>query len=220
MRVNAEWLLTAERAAVHLPTATAVIADLHLGYELARQCGGEAVPLRTPEEVLAPLGRLALRHHVERLVIAGDLFEAGPSEEVLSAFLHGLRGLSLEMVGIVPGNHDRDLSPASHLLPVVEEGVRLGDWRVLHGHGRLGRDRVVLGHIHPCLTWARRRTAPCYLIGPRRLVLPAFSADARGVNVLRDRRWRSFRCGVIAGEDVLDFGPVGTLAARLRRARA
>jgi putative SbcD/Mre11-related phosphoesterase len=220
MRVDAEWLLTAERAAVHLPTATAVIADLHLGYERARQRSGEAVPLRTPDEVLAPLGRLALRHHVERLVIAGDLFEAGPSADVLSAFLQGLRGLRLEPVGVVPGNHDRDLSSASKVLPVVEEGVRLGGWRVLHGHGRLGRDRVILGHIHPCLTWDSRRAAPCYLVGPRRLVLPAFSADARGANVLRDRRWSKFRCGVIAGEDVLDFGPVGTLAARLRRARA
>src|SRR5436309_2915696 len=30
MRVNKDWLLTPQRAALHLPTATAVIADLHL----------------------------------------------------------------------------------------------------------------------------------------------------------------------------------------------
>ena len=57
---------------------------------------------------------------------------------------------------------------------------------------------------HPCLSWERRAT-PCYLVGPRRIVLPAFSADARGVNVLGDGRWRSLRCGAIAGTDVLDF---------------
>ena len=31
-----EWLLTPERVAVHLPTSTGVVADLHLGYEEAR----------------------------------------------------------------------------------------------------------------------------------------------------------------------------------------
>jgi hypothetical protein len=31
MLVHAEWLLTAQRVAVHLPTQTAVAADLHLG---------------------------------------------------------------------------------------------------------------------------------------------------------------------------------------------
>src|SRR5438270_5847367 len=36
MIVHEDWLLTPVRAAVHLPTATAVVADLHLGYELAR----------------------------------------------------------------------------------------------------------------------------------------------------------------------------------------
>ena len=44
MLVHDEWLLTAQRAAVHLPTATAVIADLHLGYDQVRRRGGEAVP--------------------------------------------------------------------------------------------------------------------------------------------------------------------------------
>ena len=38
------WLLTPERAAIHLPTATAVLADLHLGYNEVRCGTGEAVP--------------------------------------------------------------------------------------------------------------------------------------------------------------------------------
>ena len=33
-----------------------------------------------------------------------------------------------------------------------------------------------------------------------------FSADAAGVNVLCARRWAGYRCGVIVGERVLDFG--------------
>ena len=37
MRVFTDWELTPDRAAVHLPTRTAVVADLHLGYAEARQ---------------------------------------------------------------------------------------------------------------------------------------------------------------------------------------
>jgi len=46
--------------------------------------------------------------------------------------------------------------------------------------------------------------------------LPAFSCDAAGVNVLGDPRWAKFRCHVITGERVLDFGEVKVLAARMK----
>ncbi len=36
MRVLDEWLLTPWRGAIHLPTATAVVADPHLGYDRVR----------------------------------------------------------------------------------------------------------------------------------------------------------------------------------------
>jgi hypothetical protein len=45
-------------------------------------------------------------------------------------------------------------------------------------------------------------------------VLPAYSDDAAGVNVRGDRRWRDFRCLVIAGDEVLDFGELGALGRR------
>jgi hypothetical protein len=41
------------------------------------------------------------------------------------------------------------------------------------------------------------------------LVLPAFSPDAAGVNVLGSSRWARYRACVIAGEEVLDFGEIG-----------
>jgi hypothetical protein len=49
---------------------------------------------------------------------------------------------------------------------------------------------------------------PCYLVAASRLVLPACSADAAGVNVIGARAWRDFRCCVIAEDQVLDFGPL------------
>jgi metallophosphoesterase superfamily enzyme len=69
----------------------------------------------------------------------------------------------------------------------------------------------VQGHEHPWARWGPGLGAACYLFAPGHLVLPAYSPDAAGVNVLGARRWADYRCAVIAGDEVLDFGPVGGL---------
>ncbi len=208
MHVHSDWLLTAERAAIHQPTATAVIADLHLGYNEARQRGGEAVPRVRLNDLLTPLVDRLVVQQVRRLVIAGDLFEDARSDSVASELLDWLGTVEVELAGVVPGNHDRGLEWGASRLPTFPEGIRLGRWRVVHGDGELPAEPLVLGHFHPCLRWERRLTAPCYLVGPDRLVLPAFSADAAGVNVLGQNRWRCYRAYAIAGDKVLDFGEI------------
>jgi uncharacterized protein len=214
VQVDPDWLLTPERAAVHLPTATAVVADLHLGYGQARRRRGEAVPRVRVAEALAPLRPALARHRVRRLVIAGDLFEDSWCPALTAELLDWLAGVGAELAGLVPGNHDRGLE-ADAPLPLFREGVQLGRWRVLHGDGPLPPGPVVHGHFHPWLRWGSV-TAPCYLVGKGSLVLPAFSRDARGVDVLRRRCWDGRHCWAIAGEEVLDLGPVETLR-RLRK---
>ena len=151
MLVHAEWLLTPERVAVHVPTATAVAADLHLGYDRARQRRGEAVPLAGLDDLLGALGRLVPRHGLRRLVIAGDLFEDASGRTLVPDLLRWLVTNNLELAGVVPGNHDRGLAGAAPDLPLRPDGVRLGDWLVVHGDGALPPGRLVLGHFHPCL---------------------------------------------------------------------
>jgi putative SbcD/Mre11-related phosphoesterase len=214
MRVDSDWWLTPERAALHLPTVTAVIADLHLGYDQVRCRGGEALPEFGLDEAIAALRAVILRHNVRRLLIAGDFCEDGRRQASAAGLLTWLKDAGLEWLGIIPGNHDRGLDLGEGLVQVCPEGVKLGSWHVVHGDGPLPRGRVVHGHIHPCFRWVNRIDAPCFLVGRRRLVLPAFSADAAGVNVLGDLRWRSFRCCVPAEDQVLDFGEVGDLRRR------
>jgi metallophosphoesterase superfamily enzyme len=96
-------------------------------------------------------------------------------------------------------------------VPVLPEEFLLGPWRVVHGDGPLPPGRLVQGHEHPCVRWAGRIVAPCYLVSSSRLVLPALAPDAAGVNVVQNRRWAAFRCCVIAGDEVLDFGRVEDL---------
>ncbi len=219
MQVGDDWLLTAVRAAIHVPSATAVVSDLHLGYGQARQRGGEAVPAAVVETAMAPLEAVFRRHGVGKLVIAGDLFEAGVNKDVIDDLLAWLHGHSVELEAVIPGNHDRGLYHCGHLLPLFPDGYQLGKWRVVHGDGELPRGPVVQGHEHPWFRWSSRVGGPCYLFRPDRLILPAYSTDAAGVNVLRCRRWRGFRCAVIAGEDVLDFGRIADLGRRLHSGR-
>jgi metallophosphoesterase superfamily enzyme len=237
MLVLREWLLTALRVAVHLPTRTAVVADLHLGYAEARRRRGEAVPRECIFDILKPLEQVRQQHAARRLVVAGDLLEDDDCGEALETFWVWLDQREIELIAVVPGNHDLGLSQsmaAASRLPLSPEGIMLGDWCIVHGEGRLPEAPVVHGHEHPCLRWSpksraiRPRTnlgriarfaidAPCYLSGPDRLILPAFSKEAAGVNVLSLRRWGALRCQVVADDRVLDFGEVATLRRRLRR---
>jgi putative SbcD/Mre11-related phosphoesterase len=215
MRIHTDWLLTPERAAVYLPAATAVVADLHLGYDQARRRTGEAVPVVRVAEVLAPLRAVLARHGCARLVIAGDLFEAGWCPRLAAEFRAWLDAAGVELAGVVPGNHDRGLEAGNDVLPVCAEGFEVGGWRVVHGDGALPAGRLVCGHFHPWLRWGRV-SAPCYLVGESSIVLPAFSQDARGASVRRVPGWRGHRCYAVAGAEVLDLGELGTLGKRSR----
>src|SRR5260370_21634994 len=107
MIVLDDWLLTPERAAIHRPSASAVVADVHLGYGEARRRGGDAVPLpdATAIDALQPLIKT---HHLRRLIVAGDLFEAGASDELVAALLAWCERVHIELA-VVPGNHDRGI---------------------------------------------------------------------------------------------------------------
>jgi putative SbcD/Mre11-related phosphoesterase len=209
MLVLKDWLLTAQRAAIHVPTATAVVADLHLGYDAVRCRAGEAIPAFGLDEVVALFTALLHEHAVRCLVIAGDCFEDARDDRSADQLRRWLAQERIEVVGVVPGNHDRGLC-SDAAWPLLPQGVELGDWRVVHGDCVVTADRIVQGHIHPCLRW-QGHTAPCFLVGRDHLVLPAFSADASGVNILRGSHWRAYLCCLIAGEQVLDFGLIGNL---------
>jgi putative SbcD/Mre11-related phosphoesterase len=226
MRLLDDWLLTAGRVAIHLPTATAVAADLHLGYDRVRRRRGDALPVRTFAAELAPLRKTLQQHGVRRLIVAGDLFEDArhQREEMVEELERWLAESDIDLIAVVQGNHDQGLGKSR--LPVHREAVPLGDWLVVHGDQELPSGslsamqgissgslsgRVVQGHEHPWMRWRSGVEGPCYLAAPGHLVLPAWSPDAAGVNVLGNPRWAHHRCCVIAGEQIIDFGEVGSI---------
>src|SRR5262245_57463752 len=132
IRVFHDWLLTPYRLAVHEPTSTAVIADVHLGYREARQQTGDAVPLLDIPAQLAPLHRARQRCRFERLVVAGDLFERGADARLFAEFIEVLAELEIEFAGLAPGNHDRGWEMSPDIKPIWPMGAKLDQWQVVH----------------------------------------------------------------------------------------
>jgi hypothetical protein len=62
--MHPERVLTPQRAAIHVSTVTAFVADLHLGYSAARQRGDVAV--LDPDDTLGRLCTQLGRHPVRR----------------------------------------------------------------------------------------------------------------------------------------------------------
>ena len=201
--VHEDWLLTPYRLAIHLPTATAVIADVHLGYREARQQSGEAVPLLSVAVQLTPLGRARRRHPFRELVVAGDLFERHVRQDLLDEFLAELGKIDVTFAGLVPGNHDRGWEAFQQRLPIFPDGMTLGRWCVVHGDGDEAAVPLVMGHWHPATRHAGTR-CPCYLMGPCQLVLPAFSKDAAGQTVDHGLPFGPLRHVAIAGGRLVD----------------
>jgi metallophosphoesterase superfamily enzyme len=122
------------------------------------------------------------------------------------------------------GNHDRiehhpsrALSPAEARMP---QTCVVAGWTIAHGHKALAGRRTISGHHHPVFRHDSF-AAPCFMVGSRRIVLPAFSANAAGCDVGRaavPRAWRAanLRCIVSTGDELLDFGPLDRLRQRLR----
>jgi putative SbcD/Mre11-related phosphoesterase len=211
---HGDWLLAPEGAAVHPGERVAVIADVHLGYEWARGGGGEMVPAHSLAETTAKLARLLDRVEVERLIVAGDLVEsARPCRQTAAdvrSLRHWLSRRGVELVAL-RGNHDP---------PGGRATIAAGGWTIGHGDRPLPPRRI-FGHHHPVLR-AGGLLAPCFLVGPETIALPAFSPNAAGLNVasatmpeaLADA---SLRC--VAGLEgvLLDFGPRWRLAKRVNR---
>jgi metallophosphoesterase superfamily enzyme len=186
MRVLNDWLLLPERIALHEPTATAVIADVHLGYHEARRRQGDALPLLGVADVWRPVEVAMTRIPFRRLLIAGDLFERGYDAELWLPSRDHLRALGIDWIALVPGNHDRNVEKHAGLLTLFPDGCDLDDWRVVHDADKKHTGRIVQGHWHPSVRIGRAK-CPCFVVEPDRLILPAFSPDAAGVRLTGDQ---------------------------------
>ncbi|WP_152052973.1 metallophosphoesterase [Tautonia marina] len=210
------WRLAPEGAAIFEADQVAIVADVHLGYEWARASGGDIVPSHSLGETINKFDRLLNRVPVDRLIVAGDVTESAAPCPRTARSLARLRAWFAERrveFLMIAGNHD------PRRRPPLPESITVGGWTIAHGHRPIPGDRIVFGHHHPTLK-AAGRSAPCFLFDDRTIALPAFSANAAGLDVgsaplPRALQAGTLRCVAGTGSELLDFGPLAELRARL-----
>lgn len=220
MILNSEWVLTPFRALVHQPTATGIIADLHLGYAATRQAHGDAVPELGTELLTQRVLRLIADCNLHRIVIAGDLVEHGCTGFGAASAFVGLIGQRGVNVQLVEGNHDRTLPD----IPGLERQkcpLEIGGWSIAHHVENHETHPCIMGHLHPVLrAGAFSGQAPCYLLTVNRVILPAQSEDAAGGSVFSWPEWNQAECHAIVHNAVLPLGSLGRLRKKLHRHHA
>jgi uncharacterized protein len=177
--------LLPERAAFAPAAKTLFVADLHLGKAATFRALGAPAPTGVSEETLNRLAELIETIRPEHLAVLGDFTHAR------AAMTPGLfkslcawraRWSSLAFT-IVLGNHDRgaeqaysDCGFASVKAPATIAGIECRHHPIdgAHSVGPL----ALAGHVHPVvrLNGPGRDSlrTPCFVVGERQIVLPAF----------------------------------------------
>ncbi|MDH5538606.1 MAG: ligase-associated DNA damage response endonuclease PdeM [Rhizobacter sp.] len=171
--------------AVFLPESnTLLVADAHIGKAMSFRTLGVPVPSGTTAETLAGLSRLVRRLGVRRIVFLGDLLHSAQAraESTLTELLRWRDAHAALELMLVRGNHDLRAGdpPAALGIDCRDEPHRLGGLALCHHPRALPQSYVLAGHLHPCASLGGRANdrlrLPCFWIGPRVGVLPAFGA--------------------------------------------
>jgi putative SbcD/Mre11-related phosphoesterase len=144
-------------------TKTLVIADPHIGWEMALRDKGIHVPSQTPK-LLQKLVAVLSKYKPDHLLILGDVkytvvaTEPGEWHDIPD-FFSELKN-HVRDIGIVRGNHDANLEPLLpeniKLLPAT--GTIVGDVGLFHGHKwpsptLLKCKTLIMGHLHPVVVF-------------------------------------------------------------------
>jgi len=209
--------LTGDGAAWLPASATLVVADVHVGYELAAQRrGGYLPPVQRGAVVGARLAAIAREFSVHRLVIAGDLRHSTHDVDDFERAELGAFAAALPpdvILDVVVGNHDRGGSIVGRGVPGP---MRLDDVDICHEPPTVRPGRwTVCGHLHPRVTVRDETGAAaryrCALVGESVVVLPAFSEWAGGISARRlleslpPGEWRALP---VSGGQIADVGIV------------
>lgn len=180
-------LLLAEKAMFWPREKMLVIADIHFGKAASFRALGVPVPRGTTTENLEALDALVERLGARHILFLGDFLHAraahaAATQAALLAWRQRNGGLALTLVR---GNHDRHAGdPAPRLeIALVDEPYTLGPFSFCHHPGLDTPGYALAGHLHPAYLLATRFDAlrlPCFVVGPQRMVLPAFGAFTGG----------------------------------------
>ncbi|WP_028239893.1 ligase-associated DNA damage response endonuclease PdeM [Stutzerimonas azotifigens] len=184
------WLLAGK--AIFWPGQQALlIADLHLGKAAAYRRLGQPVPHGTTDDNLARLDALLAAYPARRLIVLGDFLHAPESRApaTLQRLANWRASQPQLAITLIRGNHDRRAGdpPSSLGIEVVPEPLLLGPLALQHEPRPHPTHSVLAGHLHPAFSLRGRGRQsvrlPCFCIGERLSLLPAFGAFTGSMNI-------------------------------------
>jgi DNA ligase-associated metallophosphoesterase len=204
-------LLLPHRAAYWSNSRTLLIADLHLDKCEVMRAHGLPIPRALLEEQISRLEEAIRATGAQRVLALGDLLHApaGLTGPMVQRFAAWRTATPIE-IAIVPGNHDRALARVAQAwrLTTLPSPHTEGPFAFIHDPDqRPARSKSYYwsGHLHPAITIRRAGDSmklPCFHIGARTAVLPAFSTFTAGGPIDGGNKGRIFG---IAGESVLEL---------------
>lgn len=188
LELNGERLVLLPQKAAFWPRERMlIIADIHFGKAAAFRSFGIPVPKGTTTENLQALDGLVALTGAGHVLFLGDFLHARAAHaaSTQAAMLAWRRRRCELVLTLVRGNHDRHAGdPADQLgIDLVDEPYTVGPFSFCHHPDIDAPGYVLAGHVHPVYVLATRFDAlrlPCFIAGPRRMILPSFGAFTGG----------------------------------------
>jgi DNA ligase-associated metallophosphoesterase len=176
--------LLPDRAIFWAKQNTLYIADTHFGKAATFRKAGIPVSEHTTEEDLQRLEQLLQSTQAERLVILGDFLHAraGRTEPVRTLLFHWKEKFRSLAIILIRGNHDlQSGDPWPELgIECLPDPTVEPNWDLRHLPQESKCRPFLAGHIHPGyrIQGKGRDTlrCPCWVVGPTRIILPAFGS--------------------------------------------
>ena len=177
--------LLPERALFWPGACALIVADVHWGKAAAFRSAGIPIPGGATRRDLERLDSAIARTGARRLVVLGDLFHARAGR-VASRTLAELRSWraardALE-IQLVRGNHDRHAGdpPGDLRVNCLDAPAFLPPFVLRHEPSASEAGYTLAGHVHPGIVLSGRglfrERLPCFVVGDRVAVLPAFGS--------------------------------------------
>ena len=190
IRVMDGVTITNDRCLILDDGPTAVIGDLHLGYESALEDEGFFIPRINAGSIRDALNRLLDRYEPARVVLLGDVKHdfRRSSYDARDEVRDTMRLISdaAETV-VIRGNHDNYLQNIlSDVGLTALSHIDIGGFRLEHGHEDSGVRPVVIAHEHPSVKIPGELSGgmklQCYVVARNEgvIVIPPFSPFASG----------------------------------------
>lgn len=174
-------MLFADRALYWPRERTLFVADVHLGKAATFRAGGVPVPRGATANDLARLAVLVEHSAATRLVVLGDFLHAAAGRvPALDAAVRAWREhhRALEVL-LIRGNHDANAGdpPPEWNVHVVGEPHLAAPFLLCHAPHEPPTGYALCGHLHPGVRIGGDHDSarlPCFVLGRRRALLPAF----------------------------------------------